>query len=46
MSLLYLKKIITESFGFKNETIATEIIPLKIEDKTFELPKGSKIEEK
>ncbi|WP_310560720.1 hypothetical protein [Flavobacterium sp.] len=39
-------KIITESFGFTNETIATKIIPLKIEDKTFELPKGIKIEEK
>lgn len=39
-------KIIIESFGFTNETIATEIIPLKIEDKTFELPQGIKVEEK
>ena len=39
-------KIITESFGFTNETIATDIIPLKIENKTFELPEGIKVEEK
>jgi hypothetical protein len=39
-------KILIESFGFTNETIATEIIPLKIENKTFELPEGIKVEEK
>lgn len=39
-------KMITETFALTFESIATEIIPLKIEDKTFELPKGIIIEEK
>lgn len=39
-------KIITETFAVTFESVATEITPLKIEDKTFELPKGIIIEEK
>lgn len=39
-------KIITETFALTAESVATEIIPLKIEDKTFELPEGIKVEEK
>ena len=39
-------KIITETFALTAESVATEIIPLKIEDKTFQLPEGIKVEEK
>ena len=39
-------KIIIETFAVTFESVATEIIPLKIDDKTFELPEGVKVEEK